>query len=263
MATPIIQLWTQTACDSAVLKDGKVTTYTVDDGVTLVLTPRADGTHTTSYVHRYRFRGERFKVGLGSHPEVSLAEAKLRAQENRRSIAAGKNPKEVKRERRRREIEQREDEAADKNATFNELIDLWLASAARPNWKPGNRGQVEYEDCWKRELHKYVSPVFGNRDVRDINRALVRKAFDPIWKTRHATAYRCLGRVRKLLDWASENGYRPENSDNPARTAHHKASLPWRKVLGIKKKHFAAIDFNDLPAFLAVLRTQEGNCYRF
>jgi hypothetical protein len=224
-------------------KDGKATTYTVDDGVTLVLTPRAGGTHTTSYVQRYRFRGDRFKVGLGAHPEVSLAEAKLRAQENRRSIASGKNPKEVKREQHRQEIEQQQGAPAEKHVTFDELIDLWFASAARPNWKPGNRGQVEYGDVWKAELRKHVSPVFGNRDVRDINRALVRKAFDPIWKMKHATAYRCLGRVRKLLDWASENGYRSENSDNPARTVHHKASLPSAKVLGIKKKHFAAKAF--------------------
>lgn len=72
--------------------------YTVSDGdgLALFVHPRGD-----KYWHfRYRASGRAQRVSLGTYPEVSLKEARLR-REARRKVAAGVDPREKSEESQR------------------------------------------------------------------------------------------------------------------------------------------------------------------
>ncbi len=58
-----------------------------------------DGLHLTvgrnqskRWVHRFMFQGKRRDMGLGSYPTVSLAEARLRRDQNKRLLSEGIDP---------------------------------------------------------------------------------------------------------------------------------------------------------------------------
>ena len=58
-----------------------------------------DGLHLTvtqnqskRWVHRYMFQGKRHDMGLGSYPTVSLADARLKRDQNKRFLAEVINP---------------------------------------------------------------------------------------------------------------------------------------------------------------------------
>ena len=75
----------------------------------------------------------------------------------------------------------------------------------------------------------------------------------PIWKEKVVTASRLRGRVEAVLDFASASGFR--SGDNPAR--HVAVALPKKSKIA-KVEHFAALPWQDIPAFMAELRNVRG-----
>jgi len=72
------------------------------------------------------------------------------------------------------------------------------------------------------------------------------------WDARPETARRVRQRIEHVLDWATVRGYR--RGENPARWAGHlKAALPAAPGRG---KHFAALPYGEVAAFVAVLRSR-------
>ena len=58
-----------------------------------------DGLHLTvthnllkRWVHRFMFQGKRRDMGLGSYPTISLADARLKRDQNKRLLAEGIDP---------------------------------------------------------------------------------------------------------------------------------------------------------------------------
>ena len=77
----------------------------------------------------------------------------------------------------------------------------------------------------------------------------------PIWTKIPETASRLRGRIENILDAAKAKGYR--SGENPATwRGHLKTLLPARQKL--KRGHHAALPYDDLPAFMAELRTHDG-----
>jgi integrase len=260
-------LSTDKQCHAAQLRDGRVTSYPAGDGLVLVLTPRADGTHTASWVLRLRLPGgEQRKLGLGAFPEVSIGDARLKAAEAKKVKADGKDPLAQK----RAAIAQQK-QAIDNRRTFDECVEEWFKSPARPKWK-----DEDYEASFRSELRTYVSPVIGSKLVGEIDHDDVRAVFEqpiecnedgkkvhePFWIARHSITNRCRGRIETIIDWATERKYRARGIENPFRSALHKETLKPAKKLGIKRRKFKSIDYKDLPAFVAILRAQEGDRFR-
>ena len=68
-----------------------------------------DGLHLTvtqnqskSWVHRFMFQGKRRDMGLGSYPTVSLADARLKRDQNKRLLAEGIDPIEAAKSRKQK-----------------------------------------------------------------------------------------------------------------------------------------------------------------
>jgi hypothetical protein len=73
-------------------------------------------------------------------------------------------------------------------------------------------------------------PILGDVPVAKIDRALVIRVLEPIWKTKTETASRVRGRIEAVLDWAAARDYR--GGDNPARWKGHLSKLfPTRSKL--------------------------------
>ena len=192
-------------------------------------------------------------VGLGSYPEVSLAEARDRARELRKQVRDGVDPV-LKRQAVK--VQSALETAKAKN--FEECADAYI-DANRAGWKNEKHAQQ-----WQNTLATYVHPKFGHLPVASIDTGMVLDVLQQsvgssgqtLWLNKTETASRLRGRIESILDWATFRGYRQGN--NPARwKGHLEHELPARNKVQ-KVEHHAALPYAEIPAFMAELRLKEG-----
>ena len=106
---------------------------------------------------------------------------------------------------------------------------------------------AKFKKDWPASLESYVYPKMGDTDIRDISKADVLKALEPIWHTKTETATRVKSRIRMVLEWAAARGYcTPE----PRLWVDVGASLP--KASKIQKvEHYPAAAYTDVPDIVA------------
>lgn len=202
---------------------------------------------TKSWIFRYRMNGRKTPrdMGLGSLDTVTLAEARVRATEARKSTLDGIDPIEARKAGKRSEAL-----AAASALTFKDSAEKYI-SAQKAGWR-----NAKHADQWASTLERYTYPFFGKLPVSAIDTALVLKAIEPIWATKTETASRVRGRIESILDWATARGYR--TGDNPARwRGHLDKLLPARKKVQ-KVKHHEALPYSEIGRFMESLRQQEG-----
>ena len=89
--------------------------------------------------------------------------------------------------------------------------------------------------------------------VDQIDVAAVLRVLEPLWERIPETASRLRAQIELVLGFATVRGWR--HGDNPARwRGHLQTVLPRRKV--IDRRHHPAMEFADVPAFVAELRRQ-------
>lgn len=157
-----------------------------------------------SWVFRYVHLGHRRRMGLGSYPLVSLAEAREAARDALRTRNSGTDPliaRQAAREAARRAHAQR--------LEFDKAAEAFIREH-ESTWR-----NVKHVQQWRNTLSSYASPHFGPVPVSDIDQAMVLRALSPIWKTKTETASRLRGRIEQVLDWATAHGHR--SGPNPAR----------------------------------------------
>lgn len=192
-------------------------------------------------------------VGLGSYPEVTLAEARDRARELRKQVRDGVDPV-----LKRREAKVQSALETAKAKTFEDCADAYI-DANRAGWK--NEKHVQQ---WKNTLATYAYPKFGRLPVASIDTGMVLEvlqqpvgtAGQTLWLNKTETASRLRGRIESILDWATFRGYRQGN--NPARwKGHLEHELPARNKVQ-KVEHHAALPYAEIAAFMAELRLKVG-----
>src|SRR5262249_2831112 len=77
-----------------------------------------------------------------------------------------------------------------------------------------------------------------------------------LWATKPETANRVRGRIEVVLDWARVRGYRA--GENPARWRGHLDHLLPARSKVRKVKHYRALPYTDMGAFMAHLRSRPG-----
>jgi len=184
----------------------------------------------------------RREIGLGSYPEVSLAEARDKAHEMRRQVRNGIDPLEQK--KRYREaliIRQRQ------LKTFHECAESVIRNKAR------ELKNIHNLASWRTAIERYVLPVLGDFTVDAITRADVAAVLEPIWQTKHRTAKALRGRIEAIFDYAKAMEYR--EGDNPA---------AWKGVLEpilgrvkSKARPHPALPYAEIGTFMAELRKRE------
>ena len=159
----------------------------------------------------------------------------------RDELAAGRNPIKV-----RADIK-----AAQKTAAvFGQCAEA-LISAKSSEWR-----SVKHHAQWRGTLCKYAAHLWST-PVTQIDTEAVLSVLKPIWSTKPESASRVRGRIEAVIDWARAKGEIPRNEANPARwRGHLDKLLPARSKLS--RGHFAAMPYEEVPAFVAKLREQNS-----
>lgn len=213
------------------------------DGAGLYLQIAKGG--SKSWIFRYTINGKAREMGLGSLVTFSLAEARLRATEQRQLIADGTDPIEAKQAR------HREARVLKANTiTFDQAAAAFIA-ANEAGWRSSKHGEQ-----WRNTLATYASPVIGDLSVSAVTTPLVLQILQPIWATKTETATRVRGRIEKVLDWAKVQGYR--SGDNPAAWKGHLSEALPKPSKVATTAHHAALPWSEMAAFMKALRAMPG-----
>lgn len=189
--------------------------------------------------------GKRRELGLGGLAKVSLATARRWAAEAAERVGAGGDPIAD-----RVAAQAAESQLAAEVQPFGEFADAWFETAVAP----GLRNE-KHRETWRATLKTYCAPLRG-KAIASIDTTDVLGILRPIWNTKTETASRIRGRIERVLDAATVMGARSDKA-NPARwRGHLDQLLPRPRKL--KRGHHPAMDWNDVPAFVAKLRARDA-----
>lgn len=216
------------------------------DGLHLYVKP---GQATGSWVLRYTFNGRRSDLGLGSHPAVSLAEARRLADDARAQVRQGIDPKAARQTARAAHV-QAAAAAKARAVTFEDAAAATIA-VHQPGWS-----NSKHAAQWLASLRQHAFPKIGAKPVGDIATEDVLAVLQPIWTTKTETASRIRQRIEAILDHARAKGWR--TGENPARWRAHLDQFlaSPRKVARVT--HHPALPWADMPSFMAALATLDG-----
>jgi integrase len=199
-------------------------------------------TGSKSWIFEFRFAGRRREMGLGSLQRVSLSEARAQRDECNAMLRSHTDPIEHRKRERAAAIL-----TAHGTITFADAIDKYLTAHAA-EWSP------KHAQAWRQTLTQYAVPELGWLLVSDITTAHVVRVLEKIWPTPTATMLR--GRLEAVLDWCKVRGYRA--GDNPAKWRGCLDALLSNPSRSRKVEHHVALPIDDVPAFMAALRKEQG-----
>jgi integrase len=214
-------------------------------GLLMQITPNG----AKSWMLRTTIDGKRRKMGLGSYPTVTLAQARERAHDASDAIWHGKDP-----------IEERRAEAAVRFAkearslTFADAVNQFLDA------KLSEFKNEKHQKQWRATLETYACPVIGSQTVSTLDVHDIRKVLEPIWLSKTETASRLRGRIENVLAWATVAGHR--DGDNPARwRGNLDAVLPKPSKIA-KRGHWPALALPDTANWFDDLARRKGTAAR-
>jgi integrase len=210
------------------------------DGGNLYLVVTEAGTR--QWVFRYRWHGKEKEIGLGSAGagRVSLAGARKAAQAARDAIAAGQDPQALKSAAKQSEHLTR---------TFNQVADEYLA-AMKNGWK-----NPKHAKQWRYSLKDLAAPL-ASTPVHLIEATDVLSVLRPHWERVPETGRRLRGRIEAVLSFATSHKYR--KGENPARWKDNLKGLLSKHDRN-SRGHHAALPYEKMPEFMAVLRKRQGD----
>jgi integrase len=217
---------------------------------------RPDAPVPRSWILRVMSGAERQSVGLGSFPQVSLAEAREKARQLSADAKAGVNLVARKKALRSAMIAE-----ADKKKNFKECAVASMDAHASDYTNDKHRKQ------WASTLEAYAYPIIGKLLVSDISMRNVLDvvlqetehrsgAAGKLWHIKAETAKRLLDRIRTVLDYAIVNEY--TTGPNPAVwKGYLDTQLPAPR--GLKKtKHQPAVPYELVGDFMMKLRANKS-----
>jgi integrase len=199
-----------------------------------------------SWILRFERGGVERMAGIGPLSVVSLAEARSRAKVMRLGLLDGTDP-----------IEQRK--AAKAAAALERARTKTFKECAEEFFRDNQSGwrSAAHAREYIRSLERHAFPAIGALSVAAIGTGEVMRVIKPLWERIPVTAGRLRQRIEAVLDFAGVLGYRASDSPNPARwSGHIEHLLPARN--GADVRHFAALPYAELPAFMAELRARDG-----
>jgi integrase len=231
------------------------------DGAGLYLQIARGG--SKSWIFRYRFKGHISKagkplareMGLGSVDTFTLAEARERARQQRQLLADGIDPIEARKQQELAIALERAQAVAFQDCAKDYIKDH------KAGWK-----SAKHADQWTSTLETWVYPIIGKLPVGGITTNLVLKVLkQPVgtepgaptfWTARTETANRVRGRIETVLDWARAKKLR--DGENPAKWKGLLDQLLPPKSQVAPVEHHKALNYADLPRFMAALRERDS-----
>jgi integrase len=217
------------------------------DGGGLMLTAaptQTKGVVNKSWLFRFQIDKRERVMGIGSARVVSLSEARAKANEARKLLAAGLDPlthRNAERMTRAAELLH--------TATFKQVLDQLLDSH-------GDRWRQKHATQYRNSMATYAKPLF-NVAVGDIDTAMVVKVIEPEWKRAPQTMDRVRRRLGEVLGFAEVRGFR-KPGPNPTRWKNHfDKLLPHPRSLK-PVEHHAALSYDAVPSLFAKLTATDS-----
>jgi integrase len=222
---------------AALSKPGR---YSDGGGLYLRIDQRPDG-RRCSWVFRFQWRRATREMGLGSYPQISLAEARKAMHAAASAAWDGQEPIAAR-------VAVRE--AAAGKPTFGDAARALMA-AKQSEWR-----NAKHRWQWRTTLETYAAPLWA-MPVDEVDTEAVLAVLQPLWQSRPETASRLRGRIEAVLDAARAHGHIPRNEANPARWKGHLDKLLAKRGK-LSRGHHAAMAYCEIPAFMARLRKREA-----
>lgn len=210
--------------------------YKLADGAGLFLLVKPDG--AKYWRMSYRFEGTERLLAFGIYPETTLLDARNARAAARAKIKAGVDPSQAKRDEKRNKVEA--------NAhTFEKIAREWHHTRLNA-WSATTASETI------NRLEKDIFPEIGKLPISKITHPQMIAALRKV-EERGAgeVARRLKSTCARIFSFANQHGIK---NDNPA------ADL--KDVLKpVKSGHFAAIQPDELPAFVETLRDNNARLY--
>lgn len=210
--------------------------YVLWDGRCLGLAVLPSGTR--HWIVRTVLNGKRIDRGIGGYPDVSLAEARRKADEVWRAARQGRD---LIAEQREAERLRRRAAEARAGTTFRALLEQYVASRAS-GWKTEKTRRL-----WVSSVEAWAKPLL-DRPIEAISEADVRRAMTEVWGARPTTAPRILRRINAILRYGAALGLRDPWPGLAPRDLIA-AGFPSLR----SSTRFAALPWERLPAFWRAL----------
>ena len=177
--------------------------------------------------------GKRRDMGLGTYPAVSIADARVKANEALSLVANQRDPIE---ERRR----VRSAEAMGGGVPAFERVAREVFEDLRASWRNG-----KHAGQWISTMETYVFPTIGSRRVDELKPVDFASVLRPIWLTKPETATRVKQRCHAVMKrcWARE-----WVQGNPLDIVDH--LLPSQPSARQRVQHQPSVPWRDMPAFM-------------
>ena len=153
----------------------------------LQLRSSPSGVKTFSFV--FRLGSKMGRATLGRHPDVDLKFARTKADEFRKLVSQGIDPRSEKRTKRRLQ-----------EMTVELMVHEFIQTYAKPK-----------NSSWKQaesNLRLYLSNFYGTQPISEVTRADIHQVIDDlIARDKQTAANRALAHIRKFFGWLVERGY--------------------------------------------------------
>ncbi|MFK7945735.1 MAG: tyrosine-type recombinase/integrase [Paracoccaceae bacterium] len=185
------------------------------------------------WILRLTLDGRRREMGLGPWPDVSIAEARERAQAARRTVRDGNDPIEAR------------------NASMRKARRLTVAEAIESCFK-ARQAELKSDGAagrWLSPLSVHVIPAIGDRAIEDVDQHMLTRLLEPIWHEKAHTARKAMYRLNLTLKHAAALGL----------DVDLQATMKTRALLGKQRhdvQHVPSIPYPDAPAFYRMLKAK-------
>jgi integrase len=183
-------------------------------------------------------------ASLGPTHTISLQQAREKARACRGLLIEGRDPKTQRAAARLEALRQ---------VSFSQVAEQYFNNH-KAAWSE------KHVKDWPSRMRRYVEPIFGPLPVSDIDTVLVLKVLEPLWHVKTHTANKLRGAIEAILDFAKARGLR--EGENSARWRGHLENLlpSMKKIAPVK--HYAALPYAEMPAFMTKLRTMPSTSAR-
>lgn len=182
---------------------------------------------------KYRFNGKEKRLSLGTYPEVSLKEARVKREQMKALLRNGIDPSEARKLN-------KEAKAHLDACSFEAIAREWLAKNAT-HWSTGNAEVI------LSRLERDAFPYIGHRPMQEISAAEILTQLRRVEnRGANETAHRILGYFRQVLRYAIITG----------RAERDVASDLKGALSPVTSKHFASVTEPD--AVSDILRAYDG-----
>lgn len=211
--------------------------YKLADGRGMYLEVRPNGSKYWRY--KYRFNKKEKLLALGVYPETSLGEAREKLQHARKLLSNDVDPSQEKKKKKALASENAEN-------TFETIAREWYENR-RSRWK--NR----YAEEIITRLEKDIFPEIGVYPISQIEPPLLLHVIRKIEnRGAYELAKRQLQKCGEIFRYAIATGKAVRDPSADIKEA----------LKPVKKTHYAAIEFQELPEFLKALAKNDARLYQ-